>query len=481
MTPRKAESPTAEPGAPGPTASVHEPLATTPEARAAWLADRRWYAGSDSAEPGTLAVTLATASLPVTPALAVGLLDTDRGDRYQLLLAQEGGPDVADDPDAAERLGRWIASGTASAASPGVGTVSAHWPSAADRLGPAAARPLSGEQSNTSVVIGGTHVLKLFRRLRPGPHPEIEVGRHLAHAADNGTTAPVARLAGWYELEPADGSPATALGVAQELVPGALDAWGLVLSALAGDPTGLLARLHELGRSLAQLHDALALPAAPGGPAKDRRDPEAFGSVPLKRRRLADLAVAVSADARRVLGTGLDRPAALAPVLGRDGDVTALLERQLARLGTDLGAAIRHHGDLHLGQIVLGSDGWVFLDFEGEPTRSLDERRQRHSPLRDVAGMLRSLAYAAATHRRADGHHLAPGWEPAARAAFLDGYLATVDPGLLPTSAAATHTLLTLLELEKVVYEIDYELGHRPDWVGLPVEGLVRLLDQDRR
>ncbi|QXC59777.1 hypothetical protein KSP35_15500 [Aquihabitans sp. G128] len=208
-----------------------------------------------------------------------------------------------------------------------------------------------------------------------------------------------------------------------------------------------------------------------------RDAPEAFGAVPLARARLADLAVGVAAGAQRTLATGLDRPDALASVVGRAGDVTALVDGLLHALGTDLGAAIRHHGDLHLGQVVLGPDGWVILDFEGEPTRSLDERRQRHSPLRDVAGMLRSFAYAAATHRRSDGRPLSPGWEPAARAAFLDGYLATVDPALLPSSAAATRTLLTLLELEKVVYEIDYELAHRPDWVGLPVEGLRRLLE----
>ncbi|HEX2575685.1 MAG TPA: hypothetical protein VHK88_05000, partial [Aquihabitans sp.] len=183
----------------------------------------------------------------------------------------------------------------------------------------------------------------------------------------------------------------------------------------------------------------------------------------------------IGADAARRLGPA-DEPGALGDLAGRADDVAALAVALADRLGTDLGAAIRHHGDLHLGQVVLGDDRWVILDFEGEPARPLAERRRRHSPLRDVAGMLRSFAYAAATARRSEGHLLSPGWEPAARAAFLDGYLATVQPELLPASSVATRDLLTLLELEKVVYEIGYELDHRPDWVGLPVEGLRRLL-----
>ncbi|MCU1499659.1 MAG: hypothetical protein JWM47_3612 [Acidimicrobiales bacterium] len=469
------------------TASGGAPAGTTPEARASWLAGRRWYADAGSARSGVPEeVALAAVPLPVEPPLAVGLLDTNEGARFQLLLAEPDGPDVADEPAAADRLGRWIATGGRSEEEAGIGAVVAHWPSATDRLGSAPARPLGGEQSNTSVVIGGTHVMKVFRRVRSGPHPEIEIGRHLAAVADDGTPVPVARLAGWYQFEPADGGDTTALGVVQELVPGALDAWGLVLSGLAGDPTGLLARLHELGGAVARLHHALGRPAPSTASGTGRRAeasalaPEAFGTVALPPARLADLGNALAAEAERLLATETSRAAALAPVVGRAGDVAALVEDLRAELGDDLGAAIRHHGDLHLGQVVVGAEGWVILDFEGEPTRPLGERRQRHSPLRDVAGMLRSLAYAAATSRRAEGSRLSPGWEPAARAAFLDGYLSSVDPALLPSSAATTHTLLTLLELEKVVYEIAYELAHRPDWVGLPVEGLQRFLSGAR-
>lgn len=484
---RAKTAPSLPPANPGPDEADMAPPVSR-EALAAWLVGKRWFAGAEPTPPAKvdraidrpaavtpLGVSVTMLPLPIEPPLAVGLVDTDRGDRYQLLLDPhlDGHPDVGDDPAAAAALARWITTAGRSRPNP-AGQIIGHWPDG-PALGPGTDRTLGGEQSNTSAVIGGTHVLKIFRRLQPGIHPEIEVGRHLARVAAAGRSAPVARLDGWYELVPPTGSvEPTALGVVQALVPGALDAWGLVLSALAGHPGALLESLHHLGGALAQLHGALAEQSDTEGTDPDR--PAAFGVVALTPSRVAEMVAGVAADATRLLATTTDRPA-LAGIVGRADDVTDLANRLMARLGTDLGTAIRHHGDLHLGQVVLGDHGWVFLDFEGEPTRPLAARRRRHSPLRDVAGMLRSLAYAAATHRRAAPNHLGAGWEPAARAAFLDGYLAAVEPRLLPASAFATHTLLTLLELEKVIYEIDYELAHRPDWVGLPVQGLRNLLD----
>lgn len=371
-------------------------------------------------------------------------------------------------PRAAAALARLVVDEGTSAEADGPRVIAHRVPGAVPP-GSGTAHLLGGEQSNTSVVVGGTHVLKVLRRLHSGPSPEVEVGRHLAAAAASGTPAPVAPLAGWYELH--DGDHTTTLGVLHELVPGALDAWALVLSALAGGPDGLLARLRHLGVALAELHDALAQPAVdlPAGTAPDT--PEAFGSIALAPERITALVTALGAHADAVL-------ADLDAITDRVGPaaVRAHAERLAAALPAELGAAIRHHGDLHLGQVVLGPDGWVILDFEGEPARPMAERRLRHSPLRDVAGMLRSFAYAAATHRRSQGTRLSPGWEPAARAAFLDGYLATVDPALLPPTATATATLLELFELEKVVYEIGYERSHRPDWVPVPVDGLHRIL-----
>jgi maltokinase len=144
------------------------------------------------------------------------------------------------------------------------------------------------------------------------------------------------------------------------------------------------------------------------------------------------------------------------------------------------GRVIRHHGDYHLGQVLEGRDGrWIVLDFEGEPARTLVERRRKRSPLRDVAGMLRSFAYAASAARILNDTPAPEDWENEVRAAFLGGYLATVDPTLLPPGRAAVERLIAVYELEKAVYELRYELDNRPDWASIPVAGICRLLELD--
>jgi maltokinase len=142
------------------------------------------------------------------------------------------------------------------------------------------------------------------------------------------------------------------------------------------------------------------------------------------------------------------------------------------------GKLIRHHGDLHLGQTLRTPDRWVVLDFEGEPARSLIDRRRKRSPLRDVAGMLRSFAYAATAASLLKGATVPERWEATARERFLDGYFTEVDAGLLPASEAGIRQLLAIFELEKAVYELRYELNNRPDWVPIPVAGIARLLQE---
>ena len=146
------------------------------------------------------------------------------------------------------------------------------------------------------------------------------------------------------------------------------------------------------------------------------------------------------------------------------------------------GRLIRHHGDLHLGQTLRthGRDArWIIIDFEGEPARPLTERRRKRSPLRDVAGMLRSFAYAASASQLLRGVPAPEGWEQQARSAFLEAYLATVEPTLLPAGRPAIEKLLAIFELEKAVYELRYELNNRPDWVPIPVAGIARLLESE--
>ena len=142
------------------------------------------------------------------------------------------------------------------------------------------------------------------------------------------------------------------------------------------------------------------------------------------------------------------------------------------------GLVIRIHGDYHLGQVLWAErEDWIVIDFEGEPGRSLAERRRRMSALRDVAGMLRSFAYAADGSRLLHGVTAPDGWEWSCRAAFLDGWREAVDPQLVPASEAGFERLLALFELQKLVYELRYELGNRPEWVWIPVAGLERMLD----
>jgi len=167
---------------------------------------------------------------------------------------------------------------------------------------------------------------------------------------------------------------------------------------------------------------------------------------------------------------------AVAPIAGRGQDVRERLQL-LSHIGAG-GKVIRTHGDLHLGQTMLTPErGWVILDFEGEPARSLPERRLKRSPLRDVAGMLRSFSYAAAGSQLLRGRPAPDGWEDRAREAFLHGYRRHADPALLPPGEHAMSQLLAVFELEKAIYELRYELNNRPDWVAIPVAGIARLLE----
>jgi trehalose synthase-fused probable maltokinase len=169
-----------------------------------------------------------------------------------------------------------------------------------------------------------------------------------------------------------------------------------------------------------------------------------------------------------------DEPA-LEPIRGRGEEV-----RELLRLRSQAGSSgklIRHHGDYHLGQVLWNGEDWVILDFEGEPARPIPERRRKRSPLRDVAGMLRSFAYTVSAARLQRDVEAPEDWEQRAREEFLAGYYGEVEPaGLLLGGRDANDRLLSIFELEKAVYELRYELNNRPDWVKIPVAGIERLL-----
>jgi maltokinase len=240
----------------------------------------------------------------------------------------------------------------------------------------------------------------------------------------------------------------------QEFLPDARDGWELALE----DLDAFLPRVPALGEVTGGLHTALG---------SDPADP-AFAPEEPSSESLALLTATVDEEIERIFFE-LPDDEALAPIAGRGEEVREHL-RVLTHVGAT-GRVIRTHGDYHLGQTMLADRGWVILDFEGEPARTLPERRRKRSPLRDAAGMLRSFAYAAT----ASG---APGWEQHAREEFLDAYLASTDPSLLPPARQAVDQLLSVFELEKAVYELRYEMNHRPEWVRIPVASIVRLLDQ---
>jgi len=321
-------------------------------------------------------------------------------------------------------------------------------------------RPVGVEQSNTSIVFGDELIMKAIRRIEPGVNPELELLRFLTKRG----FPHIAALHGWYEV---DGRHISAtLGILQEFLAGAHDGWELTLDELASDPDGLLDRVEALGVVIGELHTALG---------SDNSDPD-FAPVEPSAESLSILYADVDEQIERVF---LDLPdsEATAPIAGRGQDVREKLS--LLAHATVGGRVIRTHGDLHLGQTMLSPRGWVVLDFEGEPARPLPERRLKRSPLRDVAGMLRSFSYATAGSKLLRGVEAPADWEDRARERFLAGYYGAVDNSLLPPGQQAIEQLLMVFELEKAVYELRYELNNRPDWVAIPVAGILRLLDAE--
>jgi trehalose synthase-fused probable maltokinase len=373
--------------------------------------------------------------------------------------------DAMGDPETARALLALIAESTEIETSTGV----AHFCTIEGSTVPSeigAIRPMGAEQSNSSIVIDDRLVLKAYRKLGAGPNPELEILRFLTER----DFPHIAPLRGWYGHS---GRLIDAtLGIVQDFLAGATDGWDLALADLREDPQRFVARARALGEVTGRLHTTLG---------SENSDP-AFAPEETSAEALGLLTATVDEEIERVF---LDLPDApddgddvLAPIRGR-GQETRDQLRRLTQVGS-AGRVIRHHGDYHLGQVMLTADeDWVVLDFEGEPARTLVERRRKRSPLRDVAGMLRSFAYAATASELLHGAPAPAGWEEAVREAYLDGYLEETDQSLLPPGRAGVERLLAVFELEKAVYELRYELDNRPDWVKIPVAGIARLLEPE--
>jgi trehalose synthase-fused probable maltokinase len=455
-------------------------LALDEAALGEWLLGRRWFASKarDVAQVHVLdAVVLHEGEPGLVVACVEARFQAGTHELYQLLLglrpteagwtrdvvAEVDGTTIYDapaDPEVGAVLARLLRE---EAAVQGANArVEFHW---LDGVPPPAAEPdvraMGAEQSNSSLVFDRALVLKAFRRLEAGVNPELEMLRFLSARG----FANVAELGGWYEYS-GDLMDAT-FGVVQRFVEGGRDGWELALEQLDGDPEAFLARLRELGEVVARMHTVLG---------SDASDP-AFAPEEPGEETLSLLTATIDEQIEQVfLDLPHDEPD-VEPIVGRGEEVRDRL-RLLSKLGAG-GKVIRHHGDLHLGQTLLAPTGWVILDFEGEPARPLLERRRKRSPLRDVAGMLRSFAYAASAAELQSGVRAPEGWEERARTEFLAGYLDTVDQTLLPHGEGAARTLLSIFELEKAVYELRYELNNRPDWVRIPVAGIARLLEEE--
>ena len=334
-------------------------------------------------------------------------------------------------------------------------------------------RLLSGEQSNSSLIYDERIILKVFRRLRQGPNPEVEVTSALA-SIDFPWVAAAIAVGRDEELD-------VDLAVAQPFLAGGVDGWRMALTSL---------------RDLFGVHDTQSMPVISADSPPPSTDPsQAGGDFAGEAGRIGEVTAKVHV--------------ALAQVFGRHpGDAeewAADIDKQLERVShpevddgavrevaarmrevADPGPAIRVHGDLHLGQLLRTDEGWYVLDFEGEPARPLEERRRPRSPLRDVAGMCRSFHYAAMVglveRRLANDPGLrgaARTWEDRNRKAFLSGYRRIAHPaGLLPGDAASEAAILAGFETEKAVYEVGYEQAHRPDWVEIPLVGLQRVIEE---
>ena len=411
-----------------------------------WLDRQRWFAGSTRTLASADVVDIADVGGAWLALVEVAWAEGGT-DRWQLALGPvaadhpavlgtvDGTPvaDVAHHPTVARRLLEAARRGATVPTAAG-STLRAR------PVGPAPSpaegeRTMGVEQSNTSVVVGATSVVKVVRHVEPGPSPEITVTEALTSAGFAGTP----RLQGVVL-----GSRESALVVVSAFVPGSVGAWELAVEEAAGKADhGVADAMEDLGHLTATLHALL------------------FTSLPTAS---ADRAAAAATRSRIRRDLDVTRPVLAQAGLDPD-EVDAHVEAVLTAAGDDQGALQQVHGDFHLGQVIRAGDGrWQILDFEGEPARAPEERTRPDNRLRDVAGLLRSLAYAEATAVRQGGDPAAAAaWRSRAEVAFRRGY------------GPLDEAWLDVFVLDKILYEVRYEAANRPDWVDIPLAPLRRI------
>jgi predicted trehalose synthase len=447
---------------------------------AAWVADQRWYASKgrrpeleirgtwtlrrEGAEVVVHLVIDRAGTSPVLYQVPVTVHDSPVAGLDDALIAVEGAGDdtrwIYDgprDPVFARALLELIAEGGTSSEEGSVGgaTAEGHRQPGAEIGAFASSRILSGEQSNTSIIVQTVSadgspstpvIVKVFRALHHGDNPDVTVQSALNAAGSTLVPPVVGNVTGeWDDRGEPSGRAFGHLAFAQEFLPGVEDAWRVALDAVGSD-TDFTGPARALGLATAEVHASLAevLPTEDSTPEVIER------MVATMRRRL------------RIASSEV-------PVIAEDAEaIDAVFRRAETASWPRLQ---RIHGDYHLGQVLaVPGRGWVLLDFEGEPLRPMNERRLPDIALRDVAGMLRSFDYAAGAHEQASPGSSRAEWAAASRAAFLEGYTERAGDAV-----TAHRAVLDAFELDKAIYEAIYEARNRPEWLSIPVAAVQRL------
>jgi maltose alpha-D-glucosyltransferase/alpha-amylase len=360
-------------------------------------------------------------------------------------------------------------------------------------------RAVQTEQSNSTSLVDRDYVVKVYRKLEAGINPEIEMGRFLTDVAGFANTP---ALLGSVELvEP--GEVRSAIAIIHTFIENQGDGWTVTSAYLdrfvdeqrligasehrgeSEEQTPYLRYMSQTGRRVAEMHVALAsnneLPDFAPEPIKSEDGQRWIDDIMARATRVFDTLVQ-----RRDSLKEADRPL-VDELLAQREALPERLKALLPREGDGLN--IRHHGDFHLGQMLIVKDDIYIIDFEGEPRRSHDERRRKAPAARDVAGLIRSIDYSAtAALERAlkvapdENGKLATAlaeWRDRAIEAFLAAYReAMINPQLWPSDSHAAEQMLNFFLLEKAFYEIEYELAHRPDWLRVPLTGVLRILSR---
>jgi maltokinase len=458
------------------------------DALATWLGDQRWFAGKGQSLRD-LAIVADTELVSGDPELRHLIVAVSHGtavDYYQVLVGLRRrlparlkhariGPsgdgrqayDALHDADLTKPLLAGIAAGSEIGLLRMRAIPGARFDAGRDSL------VLGSEQSNTSLVYGEESILKVFRRLSPGPNPDLEVTTALARLGSPQVAEPL----GWIETR-LEGVP-TSLAILSRYLRLATDGWTLAATSVRD----LYAAVGDAS------HRDQNDRSADGNPADKVCAADAGGDFAGEARRLGIATAQVHADLAAAFGTDelgtdavgeltermyrkLDLAVAAVPELAKHVDMISDAFSELAKLSGPFPVQ-RVHGDYHLGQVLRTETGWVVLDFEGEPATPLAQRRARSSPLRDVAGMLRSFDYAArhqliAHPGQAALSDVARDWVRRNASAFCVGYAEA--GGLDPV---ANQVLLRALQLDKAVYEVLYEARHRPSWLPIPLDSLA--------